>query len=162
MNITIREKNNSYQVILSYKKNGKWKQKTKQGFSKQKDAKKWAEDLSLTIMEDRKDGIENTDITVKEALEIYIEYQKNSIRPGSVKNTIDVKRIFYKDTLSYFGINLDNKVTQWFCRLVLKENLKYIIIRTEKEENEKITLESVDDLYNLKDKLIASIEVMVK
>ena len=39
MNVTIREKDSGFQAIVSYKQNGKWKQKSKQGFKLRKDAK---------------------------------------------------------------------------------------------------------------------------
>lgn len=80
MNITIRQKDSGYQAIVSYKQNGKWKQKSKQGFTKQKDAKAWANEIQFSIMEDKKDGIEITQMTIKEALEIYLEYKKNSVK----------------------------------------------------------------------------------
>ncbi|WMI81894.1 tyrosine-type recombinase/integrase [Anaerotignum sp. MB30-C6] len=43
-NITYREKDGGWQYIISYKVDGKWKQKSKQGFPLKKDAKKAAED----------------------------------------------------------------------------------------------------------------------
>ncbi|WP_304507302.1 tyrosine-type recombinase/integrase [Anaerotignum sp.] len=42
-NITYREKDGGWQYIISYKDDRKWKQKSKQGFSLKKDAKKAAE-----------------------------------------------------------------------------------------------------------------------
>ena len=80
MNTTIRQKNSGYQAIVSYKQGGKWKQKSKQGFKKQKEAKVWADEIRYTITEDIKDNIEFTEMTVKEALEIYLEYKKNSVK----------------------------------------------------------------------------------
>lgn len=42
-NITYRQKDKGWQFIISYKEHGKWKQKSKQGFSTKKEAKPFAE-----------------------------------------------------------------------------------------------------------------------
>ena len=80
MNTTIREKDGGYQAIVSYKQGGKWRQKSKQGFKKQKDAKAWADEIRYTITEDIKDNIDTTSVTVKDALNIYLEYKKNKVK----------------------------------------------------------------------------------
>lgn len=85
MNITIREKDGGFQAILSYKQAGKWKQKSKQGFDKRKDAKLWAEEVAFTIKEDEKDNITTSDMTIKEALDIYLNYKKNSVKFSTYK-----------------------------------------------------------------------------
>ena len=44
-NISYRNKDKSIQCIISYKdSDGKWRQKSKQGFKRQKDAKPWISD----------------------------------------------------------------------------------------------------------------------
>ena len=80
MNTTIREKDGGYQAIVSYKQGGKWRQKSKQGFKKQKEAKAWADEIRYTITEDIKDNIDTTSVTVKDALNIYLEYKKNKVK----------------------------------------------------------------------------------
>lgn len=85
MNITIRKKNSKFQAIVSYKKDGQWKQKAKQGFDTQRDAKRWANDFIFTLQEDKKDGIESAGMTVKEALNIFMEYKKNTIRASTLR-----------------------------------------------------------------------------
>ncbi len=56
-NITYREKDGGIQAIVSYKKNGEWKQKSKRGFKKKGDAKTWAQnkvdDLKKIIKEEK-------------------------------------------------------------------------------------------------------------
>lgn len=78
-----------------------------------------------------------------------------------LRETIDPSRIFYKDTLSYFGILIDNKVTRWLCRIYLKENINYIIIPDSDKENIKYQIESLDDIYKLSDKLIERVKVLM-
>lgn len=80
MNVTIREKDSGFQAIVSYKQNGKWKQKSKQGFKLRKDAKNWANEMQYLIMEDKKDGIDTNEMTIEDALNIYLEYKKKSVK----------------------------------------------------------------------------------
>lgn len=87
-------------------------------------------------------------ITTEEELESF--YIVKSI----LRNSIDVKRIYYKDTLSYFAILVDNKVTKWICRVFLKENVKFIIIPDANKQNIRYEISSVDEIYSLSDKLI--------
>ena len=88
------------------------------------------------------DGI----VTTEEELQAF--YIVKSILGG----TVNLDRVSYKDTLSYFGINIDGKVTKWICRLYLKENVSYAIIPNG-NENIKYGLEKVDDIYKLSDVL---------
>lgn len=75
-----------------------------------------------------------------------------------LRDGVDISRITYKDTLSYFVIILDNKVSRWICRIYLKENVQYVIIPGENKEVNKYTIESLDDIYTLKDQLIQRLE----
>lgn len=66
-NITRREKNNSIQVIISYKKNGKWKQKSKQGFSNNRTGKKDQDEwIRVTLKELEKELTANISNSIKE------------------------------------------------------------------------------------------------
>ena len=50
-NITIRKKDNGYQVIVSYKDGRKWRQKSKQGFKTQRAAKEYGQDIIAELKE---------------------------------------------------------------------------------------------------------------
>lgn len=75
-----------------------------------------------------------------------------------LRETIDLSRLSYKDTVNYFGIIVDNKVTRWVCRLIIKENNKSIIIPNESKENVKYALEELNDIYKLSKLLIERTE----
>lgn len=94
------------------------------------------------IIEDDRDGIETTE----EEIQAY--YIIRSIL-GSIAS---LDRITYKDTISYFSILIDNKVTRWVCRIYFKENVKYVIIPSG-EGNIKYPVDSIDDLYKLAEPL---------
>lgn len=69
------------------------------------------------------------------------------------------KKIYYKDTESYFGILYDNKVTKWICRVYLKESVKYIIIPNKDKKDIRYELTNIEDIYELKDYLIERLSV---
>ena len=74
MNTTIRQRENGlYQAIISYKVNGAWKQTSKGGFERVSDAKKWAKDKSFDLVEIERQGIIDSDITVGELFDVYID-----------------------------------------------------------------------------------------
>lgn len=71
-----------------------------------------------------------------------------------LREIVPPSRVTYKDTQSYFGILIDNKVTRWLCRICIKENGSFIIIPNESKEGIKYTINSVDDIYKLSNELI--------
>lgn len=93
-------------------------------------------------------------ITTDEEIECFF------IVKSILHNSVDLNRIGYKDTASYFSIIIDGKVTKWICRIFLKENTKYIIIPNG-DANEKIVLGSLDDIYIYSDRLISRLESLL-
>ena len=69
---------------------------------------------------------------------------------------IDVSRIVQRDTKSYFGILLDNNNRKPICRLWFNRATKYIEVFDENRKGEKIVIEELGDIYNVKDKIIQS------
>lgn len=90
---------------------------------------------------------DNKIITTDEELESYY------IIKGILSEFTDSKKLVFKDTEAYFGILYDNNVRKWICRLYLSDNRKAIVFP---EDNSKIYLESLEDIYKYKDKLISS------
>ncbi len=89
------------------------------------------------------------------------EIQSYYIIKSILHNYVDVSRITYKDTHSYFGVLLDGKVTRWICRVFLKENINYLIIPDSKGENQKYILDSIDDIYNVSDFLVERVKALL-
>lgn len=132
-NVSYRLKNNGIQAIISYKVNGKWKQKNKQGFENnrvgKRKAKEWAE---KTVDELKKNINLNTElegISFKVLTEIYIDH----LSLYKTENTIRL----YKLAFSHFSkldmlevskiksIHLQNCIDQ-----LVKEGLSYNTIKT--------------------------------
>lgn len=63
-----------------------------------------------------------------------------------LRETIDPKRITYRDALSYFAILLDDNNRKTICRLYLNTK-KYLAILDENKKEVKYELQSLDDLY---------------
>ena len=76
-------------------------------------------------------------------------------------DTIDLSRISYKDTLSYFGILIDNNTRKWICRIYLKESSKYIVVAGENKDRTRYDIENIQDIINFKDKLIEATSMHV-
>lgn len=79
-NITCRRKDKGWQYIISYKLNGKWNQKAKQGFATKKEAdreaKKKALELSASLKENHILNTDYADITFKTLSDLFIEHNK--------------------------------------------------------------------------------------
>lgn len=82
------------------------------------------------------------------------ELQSYYIVKSILSEFCDSKKITYKDTVSYFGILYDNKVTKWLCRVYLKENVKFVIIADENKNEIRYDIENVDDIYNFREQLL--------
>lgn len=87
-NITYRQKDKGWQFIISYKDdNGKWKQKSKQGFKTKKDAKPIAENMLDEIKNKISLDVpyEFTGITFKEFSDMYVKHLKLSLEYNSIQ-----------------------------------------------------------------------------
>lgn len=89
-NITYRQKDKGWQFIISYKANGKWKQKSKQGFKTKKDAKPEAEKMVKEIKKElvNEKAIVNykfKDLTLKNLQDEFLEYNKMYKEPNTIR-----------------------------------------------------------------------------
>lgn len=66
----------------------------------------------------------------------------------------NLDEINYKDTLSYFGILYQGKVTKWICRLYFNTTKKSVSFPDGSVKN----IEKLEDIYNLKDEIIKAYE----
>ncbi|MCX4267992.1 MAG: type I restriction enzyme HsdR N-terminal domain-containing protein [Lachnospiraceae bacterium] len=82
------------------------------------------------------------------------EIQSFFVIRGILAETVDINYITYKDTESYFGILYKNNSRKPIFRLNLDSKRKQLFIPDENKTFERIYIESLNDLYNYKDKLI--------
>ncbi len=106
-NITYREKDGGIQFIISYKdQNGKWKQKSKQGFAKKGDAKKVADKMLDELKKDFRLDLnsELKGITFDKFTKMFIEHQELYKEYYTVKT--------YKNTIQKFNSLKDMELSE--------------------------------------------------
>lgn len=92
-------------------------------------------------------------VTTEEEVESY--YIVCSILGESV----DLKRIVAKDTLSYYAILLDGMPSKWICRLRMDGAKPTVNFRN---RDERVFIESPKDIYKYKDDIKASLAIVMK
>lgn len=99
---------------------------------------------------------ENNDskiVTTEEELEGF------QIVKAIMREKIPAARIAYRDTLSYFGILLDDNNRKPLCRLHFNTANKYIeTFHNGKDAGEKVLLNNLDEIYNFREELHKTLE----
>ncbi|QBA23270.1 type I restriction endonuclease [Chryseobacterium sp. 2VB] len=99
---------------------------------------------------------ENNDskiVTTEEELEGF------QIVKAIMREKIPAARIAYRDTLSYFGILLDDNNRKPLCRLHFNTVNKYIeTFHNGKDAGEKVLLNNLDEIYNFREELHKTLE----
>lgn len=93
-------------------------------------------------------------VTTQEELDAY-----NIVR-SILRKEVDASRITYRDNKTYFAINIDGS-WKWICRLYFKRK-KSIEFAAEFEGQNKVEIESIDDIFNYSDRLIDSLKSVLK
>lgn len=96
---------------------------------------------------------ENKVVTTQEELEGF--YAVKSI----LKGIVDLSRVIHRDTQSYFGILLDDNNRKPIARLYFNGSKKYIGVFTSDKKEEKIAIANVDDIFDHKERIIASANI---
>ena len=94
--------------------------------------------------EAKDDGIETT----LEEIEAYY------IIKAMLAQTIDVKRVVYRDTKTYFSVILDDTNRKPICRMYLNGGKKYLVTFGEGKTESKHLIESIDDIYCYRDEIV--------
>ena len=76
--------------------------------------------------------------------------------------TIPVNKIYYRDTVSYFGILYDNKNYKWICRLKVEKAIKYIILPDGTNNGKKYPLATINSIFDYADEIIESAKRFVE
>ena len=67
-------------------------------------------------------------------------------------------RIAYKDIESYFGVLLDKNTRKWICWINFDSRKKHILISDGNKKPVRYDINTLDDIYDLEDKLIESLQ----
>lgn len=100
---------------------------------------------------------DNKIVTTDEELESYM-IVKSMLRPY-----VDISRIAYRDTISYFGILLDDNNRKPICRMRFNSQTKKYLVTFDSERKEvKHEIKSLDDIYNYLEELKSTIAMYDK
>lgn len=92
-------------------------------------------------------------ITTEEELEAFY------IVKAILREKIPTERIAHRDTLSYFGILLDDNNRKPICRLHFNSVNKYLeLFHNGKDKGERIGINSLDEIYDYKQQLLDTID----
>lgn len=93
------------------------------------------------------------DSTISKIITTNEELEAFAIIKSILRKSIDVNDITYKDTETYFGIIYKNNSRKWICRIYLGSK-KSLVFHTDDKSQERIYLESLNDLYLHEEKFI--------
>lgn len=87
------------------------------------------------------------------------EIEGSQIVKAILREAIPANRISFRDTQSYFGILLDDNNRKPLCRLHFNSANKYVeLFHNGKDNGEKQSLLSLDEIYNFKKELLSTIK----
>lgn len=99
------------------------------------------------------DNNESGIVTTEEELEAF------QIAKAILREKIPSNRIAHRDTLSYFGVLLDDNNRKPLCRFHFNTANKYIeTFQNGKEAGEKVLLNNLDEIYNFREQLLKTLE----
>lgn len=75
-----------------------------------------------------------------------------------LRPVIDITRVVHRDTLSYFGILLDDNNRKPICRLYFNGGKKYVSTFDVDKKETKYPIESLNDIYNISEQIIDSVK----
>ena len=96
------------------------------------------------ILDEQKSKI----VTTEEEMEAFY------IVRGILAGTIPIEDVVYRDTESYFGILYQDNNRKPLCRINLDTKNKQLLIPDENKNFERINIDSLNDIYSYKNKLI--------
>jgi predicted type IV restriction endonuclease len=103
------------------------------------------DDVDDSSKEDKKEDPKV--VTEKEIVTTKQELEGFYLVKGILREVIDVNRVRYKDTVHYFGINLDGKVTKTICRLYFNSSKLGVDIMGANDQGVKKEINCLDDIY---------------
>lgn len=147
-NITYRQKDKGWQFIISYKdENGKWKQKSKQGFKTKKEAKPVAEKVVQDLKANKNLNQELKELTFEEFKDIYLEHLKLHMQ----ENTIRLYKMAFQYLKPIYNLELVKITPLHLQRCIddmIRNGLAYGTIKTYKNRITAIFNSAVDK-YNI-------------
>lgn len=119
---------------------------------------KFAETLKGESKQTDESSEENSlDSAISKIVTTNDELEAFAIIKSMLRKVVDVDDITYKDTETYFGILYKNNSRKWICRVYLGSK-KSLVFPTDDKGQERIYLESLNDLYLHEEKFLNVIQ----
>jgi hypothetical protein len=111
------------------------------------------------IKKDLERGNDSEDLSNNESKVVTTEEEIDgfNIVRAILRKKIPVERIASRDTISYFGILLDDNNRKPLCRLHFNTKNKYIGIIDDQRSEVKHQIEKLEDIYNFSDELLKTV-----
>jgi hypothetical protein len=90
-------------------------------------------------------------VTTLEELEAF------AIVKSILKNSVDLSRLFYRDTESYLGILLDDNKLKWICRIAIGKSQMNLYIPDDNKKPVRYPINSVNDIYSFELQIIEAV-----
>lgn len=153
--------NGIYDGLKNQKVIDKFKPIIKRGINQyinERMSSKFKETLSITEVEETNTIENENDEEENKIVTTFDELSAFAIVKSILRKVVDVKRIAYRDTESYFGVLLDNNNRKWICRINLDSRNKHIIISDENKSPVRYNIQDLDDIYSLENELITALQ----
>jgi hypothetical protein len=112
------------------------------------DAKEQVDPLASGVASsDGDDGI----VTTEEELEGF------HIVKSILREVVDLERVSARDTMSYFGVLLDDNNRKPICRLHFNRSQKYLGLFDVHKNEERVAIDSLNDIYKCADRIKATV-----
>lgn len=108
--------------------------------------------IAIELTSEMQSGEENKITTTDEELEAFY------IVRAILRQTIDSKRVLYRDAQTYFAILLDDNNRKPICRFYFNGKKKFISTFNELKVEIKTEIQSLDDVYKFADQILATID----
>lgn len=100
----------------------------------------------------------NPDIPVSKIVTTEEELQAFNIVRAILSESVNLDKIYYRDTESYFGILYENNNRKPICRLNLDTKKKQLLIPDSNKKFFRYYIENIIDIYKYKDNLLESVK----
>ena len=121
--------------------------------------KKISSALTPDAPEESADNADTPATTQNKIITTEDELQAFNIIRAILAGEIDLSKVTYRDTESYFGILYNNNNRKPICRLNLDVRKKYIMIPDEKKNFTRYYIEDLVNLYDYKESIIAAAKI---
>ncbi|MDX2188650.1 MAG: type I restriction endonuclease [Bacteroidota bacterium] len=128
------------------------------------DRLKAALNKEVEINNQQKEQLEQETIVAKESnIETTVEEMEGFyIVKAILRQRVDGSRIVYRDAQTYFSILLDDNNRKTICRLHLNGKKKFLGIFNDQRIENKVEINTLDEIYKYSTQLLAFVEVLEK